>query len=232
MPSSSVAEVMREALARMRSTAENSPAIQAHVAASIAEDEAMERATQTKARERAWSERAIPCRLWPMLHASAAGDDGDGPRETDALRAVGRFLAHGEARTLLVLAGGTGTGKTVAAAWGCAFHAGRMVKAVDLVRIGLFDQGTELPGLAGARTLAIDDLGMEPLDQRGYGYAALFDLLDRRYDANRKTIVTTNLAMPEFRERYGTGPGARLWDRVREVGMWVDLPGASMRGRP
>lgn len=181
-------------------------------------------------RESRWRNADVPTRLWPMLHASHAGAEG-GPTETPALKAVGPFLAPSQRRSILVLAGGVGTGKTVAVAWGCAFHGGRFVKALDLVRAGMFpDDPGYWPGLQRAPLLAIDDLGTEPLDPKGYGHAVIADLIDRRYDANRKTVLTTNLPQPAFRQRYGEGTGARLWDRIREAGIWVDAAGASMRG--
>jgi DNA replication protein DnaC len=181
-------------------------------------------------RETRWRNASIPERLWPMLHASHGGREG-GPSETAALKAVGPFLSKNERRSILVLAGGVGTGKTVAVAWGCAFHGGRFVKALDLVRAGMFPEDPGYwPSLQRASLLAIDDLGTEPLDPKGYGHAVIADLIDRRYDASRKTILTTNLPQAAFRQRYGEGQGARLWDRIREAGLWVDVAGASMRG--
>lgn len=204
-------------------TAARLEALAAHIAAEERED-AMIR------REEAWATRGVPRRLWDMFHASVYGEAG-ALEESPALQAVGPFVAPAMKPTLLVLAGGVGTGKSVAAAWACAFNTGRFIKAIDLIRAGLFDDDEVLPPLIRAPLIAIDDLGMEPIDGKGYGYAALYDLLDRRYDAGRKTIVTTNLTMDQFRDRYGTGAGERLWDRVREVGIWVDIPGASLRRR-
>ena len=106
-------------------------------------------------RESRWRNAEIPVRLWPMLHASHGGSEG-GPTETPALKAVGPFLAPSEQRTILVLAGGVGTGKTVAVAWGCAFHGGRMVKALDLVRAGRlsYTKAAELLEVSQAEFLA------------------------------------------------------------------------------
>jgi hypothetical protein len=224
-----IAEVMQ----RVRETAadDNDPAFLAKRAAASAAIEAEDEAAKVSNREATWSARGVPVRCWPMLHASAKGEAG-GPLLTTALQAVGPFLSAIDKALIMILAGGTGTGKTVAASWGVAFHSGRMVKALDIIKAGLFDQPAGSEEWGRARLLVIDDLGMEPIDPKGYGYAAIYDLMDRRYDANRKTLITTNLTQAEFRERYGTGTGARLWDRVREVGRWVDIGGVSLRKAP
>jgi hypothetical protein len=178
-------------------------------------------------REREWRARGIPERLWGMLH-DGAPDEPVGPlapKPTPALEVVGKFLSPAERRTMLVLAGEVDTGKTVAAAWGAAWSGGRMVKALDLVRAGLYPEDAGFwPRLFAEKLLVVDDLGVEPLDAKGFGIAAITDLVDRRYDSGRKTIITTNLPMADFRARYGTGVGERLWRRMVEVGWFRELP--------
>jgi DNA replication protein DnaC len=96
------------------------------------------------------------------------------------------------------------------------------VKAVDLIRAGMFPADPDFwPTLERARLLAIDDLGLEPLDARDYALACVVDLIDRRYDGTRKTIITTNLGTEAFRERYCVGPGVRMLRRIREVGRFI-----------
>jgi hypothetical protein len=213
----------------MARAAEGDPGTQARLDELAEEAIRAETEGRRRRREREWEGRGIPERLWLMLHESESGGPG-GPEGTAALAAVGKFLGPEETRTVLVLSGGVGVGKTLAAAWGCAFHLGRFVKALDLVRAGLFpDDRGFWPAMQRAGLLAIDDLGGEPLDSKGYGHVAVADLLDRRYDASRKTIVTTNLPRADFQARYGSSAGIRLWDRIREVGVWADLKGPSMR---
>lgn len=177
-------------------------------------------------RERSWSARGIPERLWPMFH-DGAPDEPVGPLAplpSEALEVVGRFISPAETKTGLVLAGDPGTGKTVAAAWGAAWGSGRVVKALDLVRAGLYPEDPGFwPRLQGERLLVIDDLGTEPLDAKGFGLSAICDLVDRRYDAARKTIITTNKSLAEFKERYGIGAGARLWRRFVETYRFHEL---------
>lgn len=188
---------------------------------------------QRASREAAWEGLGIPRRLFMLLRSSVTGVPEGGAmfRPTKALEAVGRFLSPSDEKTFLVLAGGEGNGKTTAAAWAAAFHGGRVAKAIDVIRAGMFpDDPSFLPSLWRARVLVLDDLGAEPLDGKDYGLASVVDLVDRRYDAARKTIVTTNSTLEEFRSRYGTGPGLRLWVRFREAGRFLEIAEPSMRG--
>ena len=173
-------------------------------------------------RESGWRSRGIPERLWPMLH-DGAPDETVGPlapKPSPALEAVGRFTSPSERRLVLVLAGPVDSGKTTAAAWAAAWAHGRLVKAIDLLRAGLYpDDHGFWPRLYAEHLLVVDDLGTEPLDAKGFGLAAISDLIDRRYDGARKTILTTNLPGAAFRSRFGE----RLWRRLVEVGMWIDL---------
>lgn len=215
--------------AKLAEEAQHDPVMRERLDALAAAAIDAEEAERRRGRENSWRGKGIPERLWPMLHASEAGTAG-GAEPTQAIEAVGPFLSPSQPRTILVLAGGVGVGKTVAAAWGCAFHRGQMVKALDLLRAGMFpDDPGFWPSMHRAPLLAVDDLGSEPLDGKGYGHALVADLFDRRYDAGRKTIVTTNLSSEQFKGRYGDGAGRRLWDRLREVGTWVDLGGGSLR---
>lgn len=63
--------------------------------------------------------------------------------------------------------------------------------------------------------LAIDDLGAESKEEMSYGSVRtpVIDLLERRYDRQLFTVVTTNLTKEERRQKYGT----RLYDRFQEM---------------
>ena len=72
--------------------------------------------------------------------------------------------------------------------------------------------------------LVIDDLGGEYRTDWSTG---LFEeVISGRYDRQRPTIVTTNLAPDEIQKGYGD----RLWDRLRDVNSVVVLAGESYRG--
>lgn len=191
-------------------------------------------------RERDWTAREIPRRVWRMLHDGAPPPPGtppeaatcgpDAPKPWPALEAVGRFLQPEQPKTILVLTGPVDTGKTVAAAWGVAWSGGRFAKGIDLLRAGLYPDDPKFwQRLFAAKVLAVDDLGVEPLDSKGFGLAAIEDLVDRRYDGGRKTIITTNAPPVVFRDRFGE----RIWRRIAEVGIVVGLvPARRFFGQP
>jgi DNA replication protein DnaC len=147
--------------------------------------------------------------------------------ETKPLLRAKTFCEQPE--TILVLAGGTGAGKTVAACAALAGYEaqGLFVSAVDLVRAGLYSQefweSLKVPGI-----LVIDDLGREPLDEKGWGISNLHATLNDRYDNLRKTIITTNLSQPAFLARYDRD-GGRLRDRLKSGGVYFEFAGTSLR---
>lgn len=63
--------------------------------------------------------------------------------------------------------------------------------------------------------LAVDDLGIEPLEIQDYGNILypMTDLLTQRYERQLFTIVTTNLTPTEIRTKYGD----RIADRFNEM---------------
>jgi len=182
-----------------------------------------------EARSRARESIGLPARVTKLL---------DSPDETEAVAKALEFLAS-ETRSLLVMAGGTGCGKTVAACvaldrymtpdgWSMR-RQGRFVKAIDLVRAGTFD-GEYWDRLNCAPMLVVDDLGTEPLDEKGWALSNIAALIDRRYDACAKTILTTNLDVAKFKARYCATDGGRIIGRLREAGAFVEFDGESLRG--
>lgn len=145
--------------------------------------------------------------------------------ETPALGAVRDWLDGG--KTFLVLGGNVGVGKTVAAAWALSQRAGVFRKASQITRMSQFD-AEAWDRLYRAGVLVVDDLGTEPHDQGGWGLSALLDLFDRRYDERARTILTVNVTLDTFRERYGKD-GGRFLDRLRESGTWFNVAGESRR---
>lgn len=63
--------------------------------------------------------------------------------------------------------------------------------------------------------LAIDDLGVEPVETQAYGniYYPVIDVLTKRYDKQLFTMITTNLTPAEIRDKYGE----RIADRLNEM---------------
>lgn len=153
------------------------------------------------------------------------------PRETEALQAT-RDWWMGES-WLLLLHGAVGTGKTVAASWllseavRCQFSV-EFRKVGSLMRVGNWEGGpAELERLKRVAVLVLDDAGAESLTDHGRGL--LVELLDARYEAiGSRTVMTSNLPREQLASRFGQ----RIWDRIGQGGLRVELGGASMRATP
>ena len=161
----------------------------------------------------------IPKRVCPFLSEH---------KETEALRAALSLGVDG--RIVMLLGGGVGVGKTIAAciaAWQVPGSV-RFVRAIDLVRHGAFDP-EYWDDLADCAALVLDELGGEPLDERGWALSCILDLIVKRYDSGKRTWITLNLPIEPFFARYGTD-GERLRDKLRECGRYVEVKGKSLRG--
>lgn len=158
----------------------------------------------------------------PVLHVEHIFDRE--PRRTQALDAVREFVRD-DARGVLVLVGGKGTGKTAASVYMLGHIGGVFLDAGDLLDVAIGNR--ELWGrLLNARSVVIDDLGTETLGDSGLWLATFNRLFNRLYANKAKTILTTNGIDPEgFSRRYGD----RIYDRLRERGRWLYLVGDSMR---
>lgn len=141
-----------------------------------------------------------------------------GIEETKAVKACRRD------ERIVVLSGPPGVGKTVAASE--AAMGGQFIKAAKLARTSYYDDAA-MQNLERPAMLVIDDLGTEYNDAKGMFTAILDSLIDTRYAANLRTVITTNLNAKAFTERYGE----RVVDRIREAGSFVELAGNSMRRR-
>ena len=130
----------------------------------------------------------------------------------------------------LVLAGGLGTGKSVAAG-----HA--LVTLMERGRTGAWVSAAGFTTLAGGfggqaacerlkhvDVLVVDDFGAEHMSS--FAESVFFEVLAARHENEGRTIFTTNLDGPAFKQRLGS----RLEDRVRSSVRWVTCAGASMRG--
>jgi DNA replication protein DnaC len=141
------------------------------------------------------------------------------------LRDTSARAALQDARGFVVLIGGVGCGKTVAAAeWLLGRKWGLWVSAIRLARWPRYDDA-EVRKLTMAHSLVIDDLGREFLDEKG-SFLALFDeLVDERHQASRPTVATANMTAEAFVARYGE----RTVSRIRQAGAVVNVDGADMR---
>lgn len=84
-----------------------------------------------------------------------------------------------------------------------------------------------LDELCEVETLIIDDLGTEDLEAKRYGSVknVVEEVLSRRYDRRRLTMVTTNLTMEEVKRDYRE----RIYDRVRETFNILEFTGPTHR---
>lgn len=154
------------------------------------------------------------------------GDVANGLTATPATSAVRAFMADPR-RSLLALCGPAGTGKSCAACEGLARVPGRYVLAAELA--GAFrrlDFRAFTESLGDAELLVVDELGREPDAASGGERSALWEVIERRWAAARKTILATNLTPDAFVKRYGD----HILDRIREDRGLVVLAGKSLRG--
>jgi DNA replication protein DnaC len=147
-----------------------------------------------------------------------------GLQETPATKSVETFLDSG--KTFLLLLGSPGAGKTLATTHALAHHGGTFVRAVELARLSQYETNdrAQLESAHKVGLLVIDDLGAELLHD---GWRPMLDeLIDVRWGARRKTILTTNLDAGTFKTRYG----ARIADRIRDDGFVEKCGDQSRRG--
>lgn len=151
-----------------------------------------------------------------------AGARRDPPlKKTPALTAVRSWLDSSPRPALLMLAGPTGIGKTVAACYAIAKLGGIYARAYALSRPGFDVEAAQSVAL-----LVLDQSGREHVGPSAFGLAALEEIIDGRYAARLPTVLIGNLTQPQFDARYDE----IIAERMRGDGQWVQLDGASLRG--
>lgn len=141
---------------------------------------------------------------------------------TDALR-----YTLGPPVAILVLSGGNGTGKTVAAAAWLRGHPPDdvlFVTAAALARWPRYDV-EQMDRLFSPSRLVIDDLGVEFKDAKGAFKSVLEEVVCWRHGEGNQTVITTNMKRDDFRAEFD----GRIADRIREDGRFVVCGGESMR---
>jgi len=117
-------------------------------------------------------------------------------------------------KLMLVLHGGPGSGKTVAACEALLDpryrRAGRFITAYQLSRESYYERDFHLAN-EKAGLLVVDDIGQEQL--AGPFLATLDGLLSERIRWERRTILTANLSMEDFQNRFAP-KGSRLASRL------------------
>lgn len=146
-------------------------------------------------------------------------------RQTEALAVVQRWLES--PRRTLILEGGTGAGKSIAAAWAFAHRAYRGVSAVwayvpDVASIAEW-KTDEWEVFDSAGFIVLDDLGTERDRKRAA------QVLERLSNVARgRSVITTNIPADEVLELYGI----RVQSRIIGEADWVTLGGEDLRVSP
>lgn len=132
-------------------------------------------------------------------------------------------------RDVLVLEGGTGAGKSVAAAWAFAYFAHRFRAPVwasvpEVATLGEWER-KEWEPFDAASLIVLDDLGTER-DTNASRAAMVLERLSNL--AAGRCIITTNLPSEAIHPRYGE----RVWSRLLGSATWVTLSGCDLREQP
>lgn len=149
-------------------------------------------------------------------------------RRTQATDEVQAFLGD-RSRSILLLYGGAGSGKTCAAVWPLRSDRfpGYYALASEIAQsYRHLDYRERIDNWTSCRLLVIDELGREPTDRDDRSRAIVWEVVERRYGAMRKTILCSNLPPDELWLRYD----AHLRDRIEGDRGVVVLTGASLRG--
>jgi DNA replication protein DnaC len=202
------------------------------VDAMVAHDEAEEQRRRNAESDRASREHrqrvvaAMSGRLTEQAEAAIVA--GTGLADTVALTTVREWLAG--VKPVLILSGGVGSGKSVAATWALASREGTF-QAIRAVRLGSAwerwssdrEDGVEALRL-GVSMMLIDDLGQEPIEDRRT-IPAIEEVFDSRQTTRQRTICTTNLSRDQMRERYSD----RVISRLAQNAMVVVVKGIDLR---
>lgn len=175
--------------------------------------------------------------------AAAMAKTGYLPYDREAYEALARWLATLEAghqRQGLLLTGRAGCGKTMFVK--AVVRPSRLLSAAEIVNAYRDRQGLDSSfwyavarvydgEVDAATTIAVDDLGQEPLCMLyGQRVEVLDDVLCAVYRAWQKSgtllVATSNLTIQELDKRYGR----RITDRLREMCQAIEIKGGSRRG--
>jgi DNA replication protein DnaC len=194
-----------------------------------------ERLAELEAKERAHEQRRLDDVLCSFGVPELYRDNLHEPlKDTQAMQAVKRWMAlDRKQKWCLVLGGSKGVGKSVAAAWWLAQVARDMHPSPsmfsrwwtinDIQRLSNYAQ--DLDRLWTVQSLVIDDLGVEFNDAKGNFASLLYGIIEKRGNSYLRTIITTNLNVSDFRQRYDD----RICDRLNKGGMFAGASGNSLR---
>jgi hypothetical protein len=96
--------------------------------------------------------------------------------------------------------------------------------ARSLSRVSQYDEAA-VQTLINPQRLVLDDFGVEFLDKGGFLRSLIDEIIQERHRRELPTVISANLSVPEFVERYGR----RVVDRIAESGTPVVCEGKSFR---
>lgn len=156
------------------------------------------------------------------------------PIRTEALTIMREWMASDDAQPILVLSGGTGRGKGVAASWAFATGPERCawVTKSELLRVSTayFGAGADRwEKLLGCQLLVLDDIGTEKEHESERMESALVDIFEerKRHVRATRTIITTNMSERAWCARYRD---PRLHSRMRMSVTYQVCGGPDLRG--
>lgn len=180
-----------------------------------------------------------PSRIAEAIFAEEDRAERGEPRRFDQTEAAVAARAFVESRkSMLLLFGGVGAGKSTAAAWtllrarsvGNEPHEitldptrGMFVRATELARMSKFDDGGEWARVLRVRWLVVDDLGVENMGD--FWAERINELLDVRYGDRLRTVLTANKSRDEFKAIYGD----RIVSRIRDDGLVANAGDVDLR---
>lgn len=190
-----------------------------------------------------WRERLANSGIDGLREEDRARILADDLLPTQALHAVRKWLAAAmrtvePGKNQLVICGGMGTGKTLAAGWAVSRNGGIYVTVETYLRDyarWLSDRSREdasaptMWRFKRAGLVVLDELGTET--DAGLMTRAFERLIDSRQSRRRElTLILTNLSRVEFIERLRCGIyGGRTHDRMKRDAAVIEVTGASMR---
>lgn len=164
-------------------------------------------------------------------------DPADRRASAAAVIAVRSMLKPEQMGGAVILSGPSGVGKShllKAALWEIADRRvnGYYITASEFDRWSKdFDarpwvQERRRATLTTSPLLCLDDVGSGQREGSAWVRERFEDVFDERYRAGLPALLTTNLTEREFRDAVGV----RTWDRLRDNGKFLYMPGISLRG--
>lgn len=143
-------------------------------------------------------------------------------KETESVKNL-KTLQEGN---IIVLSGSVGCGKTIAVLNFLSQSGGSgYITAIELYNACKLNAIMVINEAKNTSILALDDLGSEYEAESGYFQSIIDEIIDYRYLHLKTTIVTTNLNLEQFVERYGK----RFVGRIKEWGRFIESDEKSQR---